>query len=227
MKVIVYCRVSTADQADSGVSLDSQQSKCAAFAALYELEIVEVIVDAGESGKTLDRPGLERALGLLRAGKAEGLLVGSLNRLTRSVADWQTLIDGYFSEKAGKQLLSVADCVDTRSAAGRLVLNVLLSVSQWERETIAERTREALRYKISSRQRVGKVRFSFDLAPDGTTLVENPAEQGVIDLMRDLRAAGKTLRQIAKELTRQGVPTKERKPRWTHTAVAYILGRAA
>jgi len=227
MRVVCYCRVSTADQADSGVSLDNQKSKCAAFAALYELEIIEVIVDAGESGKTLDRPGLERALALLRAGKAEGLLVASLSRLTRSVADWQTLIDGYFSEKAGKQLLSVADCVDTRSAAGRLVLNVLLSVSQWERETIAERTREALRYKINSRQRVGKVRFGFDLAPDGTTLVENPAEQGVIDLMRDLRAAGKTLRQIAEELTRQGVPTKERKPRWTHTAVAYILARAA
>jgi len=227
MKVVVYCRVSTADQADTGISLDNQRSKCAAFAALYELEIVEIIEDPGESGKTLDRPGLGRALELLRTGQAEGLLVAKLDRLTRSVADWQTLIEGYFSEKAGKQLLSVADCVDTRSAAGRLVLNILLSVAAWEREIIVERTCEALRHKINSLQRVGKVRFGFNLAPDGVTLIENPMEQGVILLMRELRAAGKTLRQIADELTRIGVPTKERKPRWTHTTVAYILKRAA
>ena len=87
--------------------------------------------------------------------------------------------------------------------------------------------KEALRHKINNRQRVGKVRFGFDLAPDGTTLVENPAEQQTLALMQNLRAAGRTLRQIAAELTARQIFTKERKPRWTHTAVAYILGRAA
>jgi site-specific DNA recombinase len=106
-------------------------------------------------------------------------------------------------------------------------LNILLSVAAWEREAIAERTKEALRHKINSRQRVGKVRFGFDLAPDGTTLVENPAEQQTLAFMRSLRAAGRTLRQIAAELTARNIPTKERKSRWTHTAVAYILARAA
>ena len=226
MNVVCYCRVSTLEQSDSGVSLDAQQAKTRAYADLYNLNIVETIIDA-ESAKSLNRPGLQRALNLLRAGKADGLLIVKLDRLTRSVADWQTLIEGYFGERGGKQLLSVNDSIDTRTAAGRLVLNILLSVAAWEREAIAERTKEALRHKINSRQRVGKVRFGFDLAPDGTTLVENPAEQQTLTFMRNLRAAGRTLRQIAAELTARQIPTKERKSRWTHTAVAYILARAA
>ncbi len=89
MRVVIYARVSTADQSDKGVSLDAQQAKMAAYASLYDLEVIETIVDAGESAKSLDRPGLQRALGLLRAGQAEGMIVVKLDRLTRSVADWQ------------------------------------------------------------------------------------------------------------------------------------------
>jgi len=226
MRVLAYARVSTTDQADNGISLEAQQAKMQAYASLYGLEIVEIVVDAGESGKSLNRPGLQHALGLLKA-KADGLLIAKLDRLSRSVSDWQHLIRDYFCEKAGKQLLSVADCIDTRTAAGRLVLNILAAISEWERETIGERTKEALRHKIKNGQRVGKVRFGYNLAPDGITLVENPAEQETLTFMRNLRAAGRTLREIAAELTARHIPTKERKSKWTHTAVAYILGRAA
>lgn len=148
-----------------------------------------------------------------------------LDRLTRSISDWQSLIDDYFGERAGKQLFSVSDSIDTRTAAGRLVLNVLLSVAQWERETVGERTREALRHKIKNGERCGKVRFGYDLADDGKTLIVNPTEQRAIALMLDLREAGHTLRQIAATLTESGIPTKEGATAWTHTAVARILGR--
>ena len=207
--------------------MDAQQAKLGAYAGLYDLTVVETIVDAGESAKSLNRPGLQRALELLKAGKADGLAVVKLDRLTRSVADWQILIDDYFGEKAGKQLFSVADSIDTRTAAGRLVLNVLLSVAQWERETTGERTREALRHKIRNGERCGKVRFGYDLAADGKTLMPNPAEQQAIALMLDLRAAGCTLREIAAALTQQGIQTKEGGATWTHTAVSRILQRKA
>jgi site-specific DNA recombinase len=200
-------------------------SKLASYAALYDLAIVETIVDAGESAKSLNRPGLQRALTMLRRGEADGLVIVKLDRLTRSVADWQTLIDDYFGERAGKQLFSVNDSIDTRTAAGRLVLNVLLSVAQWERETTGERTREALRHKMASGERCGKVRFGFDLAADGKTLRPNADEQAAITLMANLRAAGRTLRQIAAELTARGIPTKEGGMIWTHTAVGRILQR--
>ena len=227
MRVVCYCRVSTADQADCGISLEAQVAKMRAYASLYDLTIVEVITDAGESAKSLNRPGLQRALGMLKAGKADGLLIVKLDRLTRSIADWQDLIDAYFGDRAGKQLLSVNDSIDTRTAAGRLVLNVLITVAQWERETIGERTRDALQHKIKSGQRVGKVKFGFDLAADGVTLLDNPAEQQTIALMRDLRAAGCTLRQIAAALTQHNIPTKEGHNQWQHQTVAYILRRAA
>jgi site-specific DNA recombinase len=223
MKIVCYCRVSTTDQADNGVSLDAQRAKLTAYAALYDLSIVEVITDAGESAKSLKRTGLQRALAVLRRGEADGLAVVKLDRLTRSVADWQVLIDDYFGERSGKQLFSVSDSIDTRTAAGRLVLNVLLSVAQWERETTGERTREALRHKIRNRERVGKVRFGYDLAGDGRALIPNEAEQATIRLMQELRATGLTLRSIAAELTRRSIATKEGLAIWTHSAVAYIL----
>jgi site-specific DNA recombinase len=227
MRVIGYVRVSTEEQATGGVSLAAQREKLVAYAKLYDLELVEVVDDAGESAKSLNRPGLQRALGQIRKGNAAGLLIAKLDRLTRSVADWQVLIDGYFGERAGKQLFSVADSIDTRTAAGRLVLNVLLSVAQWERETVAERTRDALQHKIRRGERCGKVRFGFELGVDGKTLVPNRIEQAALEVIHQLRAEGETLRAIAAELTRQCVPTKEGNTKWTHTAVARILNRSA
>lgn len=227
MKVIGYVRVSTEEQATNGQSLDAQRAKLDAYAKLYDLELVAVVEDAGQSAKSLNRPGLQTALAALRRGEADGVLIAKLDRLTRSVADWQALIDGYFGDRPGKQLFSVADSIDTRTAAGRLVLNVLLSVAQWERETIGERTRDALQHKIRKGERCGKVRFGYDLAADGRTLVENPAEQSVLRSVRDSRAAGQSLRAIAADLTRSGVATKDGKPAWTHTAVNRLLQRAA
>jgi len=225
MKVIGYIRVSTEEQASDGVSLAAQREKLIAYAALYDLELVAVVEDAGESGKTLNRPGLQEALAAIRRGQAGGLLIAKLDRLSRSVADWAMLVDSYFGERAGKQLFSVADSIDTRTAAGRLVLNVLMSVAQWERETIGERTRDALQHKIRNGERCGKVRFGYRLASDGRTLLPEPTEQETIGLIRQLKAAGHSLREIAAELTRRGALTKEGNAQWTHTAVARILKR--
>ena len=225
MKVIGYVRVSTEEQASDGVSLATQREKLNGYAKLYDLELVEIIEDAGQSGKTLDRPGLQKALSMIRSGKAAGLVIAKLDRLSRSVVDWNTLIDGYFGEKAGKQIFSVADSIDTRTAAGRLVLNVLMSVAQWERETIGERTKDALQHKIRKGERCGKVRFGYTLADDRTTLVEDPTEQEALQAIRRLKAAGQSLREIAAELTRSGIKTKEGNATWKHTTVARILQR--
>ncbi|MGA2255046.1 MAG: recombinase family protein [Thermoguttaceae bacterium] len=227
MKVIGYTRVSTEEQASDGVSLDAQREKLIAYAKLYELDLVEIIEDAGESGKTLNRPGLQKALSMIRKGQAAGMLIAKLDRLSRSVVDWNTLIDGFFGEKAGKQLFSVADSIDTRTAAGRLVLNVLMSVAQWERETIGERTKDALQHKIRKGERCGKVRFGYRLADDGVSLVEEPAEQEALAAIRRLKAAGQSLREIAAEMTRRGILTKEGNTTWKHTTIARILQRNA
>ena len=203
-RTVAYLRVSTDKQADRGVSLDAQRAKAEAYAELYDLELCEVIVDAGHSAKTLDRPGLQRALGMLKRGQVEALLVVKLDRLTRSVVDLGKLVDGYFA--SGKSaLLSVSEQIDTRSAAGRLVLNVLASVSQWEREAIGERTSVAMQHKAAHGEYIGgKVPYGYRLTVDGERIEEDAAEQEVLLEARRLRAAGLSLPAVARDLDAKG-----------------------
>lgn len=211
-RTIAYVRVSTEKQADRGVSLEAQRAKVSAYAELYDLDVVNVIVDAGVSAKTLDRPGLARALDMLRKGEADALLVVKLDRLTRSVRDLGDLVARYFAP--GKAaLLSVGEQIDTRSAAGRLVLNVLASVSQWEREAIGERTATAMQHKAASGEYTGGIPpYGFRVAENGIHLVEVEAEQAVLVEARQLRAAGLSLRAVARELDARGLRSRVGRP---------------
>lgn len=203
-RTVAYCRVSLDKQAEKGISLDVQQAKVRAYAALYELDLVDVIVDAGVSAKTLDRPGLNRALDMLRKGDAEAILVVKLDRLTRSVGDLATLVKKYFTSGRAA-LLSVSEQVDTRTASGRMVLNMLTTIAQWERETVGERTSQAMQHKAASGEYTGgDIPFGFSVSPDGVRLVDNEAEQAVLAQARSLRDAGLSLRAVAGELTRRG-----------------------
>jgi DNA invertase Pin-like site-specific DNA recombinase len=204
VRVVAYLRVSTDKQADHGVSLDAQRSKVETYAQLYDHQLVAVEVDAGVSAKTLDRPALQRALAMLKAGKADALLVMKLDRLTRSVRDLCTLVEKYFSD-GRYSLISLGEQIDTRSAAGRLVINVLASVSQWEREAIGERTAVAMQHKAARREYTGGVApYGFELAADGVRLQEIQAEQAIILQTRVLRSQGLSLRAVASALAQRG-----------------------
>lgn len=206
-KVIGYIRVSTDKQADQGVSLEAQRQKLEAYATLYDLTLVDVVVETG-SAKTLNRDGLQGALRRLRTGEAEGLLVAKLDRLTRSVVDLGALVDAYFQTSA---LLSVSEQIDTRSAAGRLVLNVLASVSQWERETISERTATAMQHKKANGEYTGgKAPYGFALV--NGDLVECDREQRVLDVVAKYRAKGLSYRRMAQIMAEEGITSRAGKP---------------
>jgi site-specific DNA recombinase len=225
-KAVAYIRVSTTKQVEQGLSLDAQHAKIQAYATLYELEIIGIEVDEGLSAKTLQRPGLQRALARLKAGEARALLVCKLDRLTRSVRDLGEVITTYFT--SGKwELLSVSEQIDTRSAAGRLVLNVLGSVSQWERETTAERTAEAMAYKRSQREYCGgDVPYGWQVSPDGIHLEPYAPEQAIIETALRLRHAGASLRAIGSALQRRGYVPRDG-GRWHPTMVKRLLCREA
>lgn len=227
-RVVGYIRVSTEGQADGGVSLEAQRAKLAAYAVAMDLELVAIEVDAGLSAKTLARPGLQAALGALTAGQADGLLVCKLDRLTRSVRDLGDLVERFFASRFS--LLSVADSIDTRSAAGRLVLNVLASVAQWEREATGERTRDALAHLKAQGVRLGGAALGWTRTDgtdnDGRRLVADvQAEAETVERILVLRAEGKTLRQIADALTAEGRATKTG-GRWHASTVRNVLRRA-
>ncbi len=208
MKAIGLARVSTQDQGEDGISLDAQEAKIRAYCHLYGVELVEFFRDIG-SGKDLDREGMQEALRMLRDGEAEGIVVVNLNRLTRSIRDLQFLIETYFSTEAGFTLCSVEQQFDSSSASGRMTINILMSVFQYEREIIGERTKDALRFKKSRGERTGSVPFGKDLAEDGRTLLDNPYEQGWLAQMRAWRTEGIGYTSIATRLGRAGVPTKK------------------
>ena len=210
-RTVAYIRVSTDKQAEHGVSLEAQRAKVEAYAALYDLELVAIEVDAGVSAKTLDRPALKRALALLESGQADALLVVKLDRLTRSVRDLGELVERYFATSRWS-LLSVSEQIDTRTAAGRLVLNVLASVAQWEREATGERTSAAMKHKAAQREFTGgEERYGFRLAADGVHLEEQPAEQELLRVARELRQAGRSLRAVAFELDQRGLKSRRGK----------------
>jgi len=201
-KVVGYIRVSTDKQADNGISLDAQRAKIEAYALAMDLDLVGIIEDAGVSAKSLDRAGLRSALAMLTSGKADALLVVKLDRLTRSVRDLGELVEKYFATKYS--LLSMSDSIDTRTASGRLVLNVLTSVAQWEREATSERTKDALRHKKANGEFTGgNVPYGFSVNEDGK-LVRNEAEVEMLRIVREFQAAGLSLRGIAAELARVG-----------------------
>ncbi len=206
MRVIAYTRVSTEEQATQGVSLSAQEAKLRAYCDLYGHELLEVIVDAGQSAKTLKRPGLQRALEALKAGEADGLLVLKLDRLTRSVRDLGDLLETYFQTSA---LLSLQEQCDTSTAAGRLVLNLLTSVAQWERETTSERTKTSLAFKKTQ----------------GVVLGRPPlADRETIDRVLELHAAGYSLRKTVEVLVAEGRQT-QRGGAWAPNTVRKILAR--
>lgn len=119
-------------------------------------------------------------------------------------------MDRYFAP--GKAaLLSVGEQIDTRSAAGRLVLNVLASVSQWEREAIGERTATAtaMQHKASKGEYTGgRAPYGRRVAVDGERLEEDPQEAEARAVARELRAQGLSLRRVAAELERRGVRSR-------------------
>src|SRR6202165_807299 len=153
--------------------------------------VIELIVDGGESAKDLKRPGMERLLALVEERKVDTVIIAKLDRLTRSVKDLAALFERF--QRRGVSLVSVAESLDTGSAAGRLVINIMTAVSQWEREAIGERTRDAMRHKKSNGERVGNIAYGFRLGANGRQLEPDPQEQTVLAAIRDLRGRRCTL----------------------------------
>ena len=220
-RAIGYVRVSTDQQAADGVSLDAQRDKVRAYCDLYGFDLARIEADEGASASTLNRDGLQAALTALDDGEADALVVVKLDRLTRSVRDLDALLTRYFAD-GDHALVSVAEQVDTTTATGRMILNVLMSVSQWEREVIGERTSAALQHKkVKGEYTGGKVPYGYRLDDDGATLVEDEAEQEVITAVLEARNAGLSLRRTAALLSDEGFSTRAG-GNFNHTAVSRI-----
>jgi len=206
MRTAIYTRVSTEEQSKEGVSLDNQLDKCRLQCQLNDYEIIGEFVDQGKSAKNLNRPGIQEILKLVNSKSIEALVIYKLDRLTRNVSDLNNLIE--MLNKKGVELVSVKDSLNTSTASGRMVINMLGTISQWERETIGERTQEALQYKKANNQKyTGITPYGFSV--EGKTLVPNVCEKGIIDKIINLRNVIKlSYQKIADWLNGENIPTR-------------------
>ena len=221
-QVVAYVRVSTEKQAEAGLSLEAQIVKVRAMAEVKGVVLSEIFTDAGASAKTLDRPEMERLLARVDSRAVATVIIAKLDRLTRSIKDLAALLDHF--DHLGVSLVSIAESLDTRSSAGRLVTHIMGSVADWERREIGTRTRDVLQHKRANGERVGTLPFGSQLAADGVHLEPAPVEQRILARMQTLRNVGRTYRQIALDLTGEGLTTRRGTP-WRFQNVAHALRR--
>ena len=212
----IRCAIYTRKSAEEGLeqefnSLDAQREACAAYVASQKAEgwvlLPTVYEDAGLSGGTLERPGLQRLLADIDAGLVDQIVVYKVDRLTRSLSDFAKLVERL--EAAGAVFVSVTQSFNTATSMGRLTLHMLLSFAQFEREVTAERTRD----KIAASKRKGLWmggRVPLGYEKDERTLRINEAEAETVRTLYALYRKHGTLRQVKAEADRLRLHTKQR-----------------
>jgi len=221
---IGYIRVSTLGQAVEGVSLDAQRDAITKHAAAAGLSLIELHQDE-LSGKRADtRPGLQAALAQACETGAV-LIVYSLSRLARSTRD--TLAIAEQLESAGADLVSLSERIDTAGACGRMIFRMLAVLAEFERDTIAERTTAALRWKRQQGFKTGghaPIGFTVDRSEGKPRLVEDAAELQTIETIHQLHRSGLSLRKIATELDARGIKPR-RGAKWHAKVLSSIVHR--
>lgn len=195
LKAVGYVRVSTDEQAREGQSLEVQSSRVAAYCEAKGWELLRTYTDEGESGKSLARPGIQSLIADLKNNGVDVVVIVKLDRLTRSIRDLGSLIDDLFK---GVALASVEESLDSSTANGRMVMNLLGSVAQWEREVIGERTKAVLDHKTEKGEHVGRIPYGFAIGESGK-LIEKPEEIQNIRKMKREHHRGRSIREIAEK----------------------------
>jgi DNA invertase Pin-like site-specific DNA recombinase len=205
---VAYIRVSTAEQASSGLGLDAQRATIAAACQQHRLQLVDTFEDAGVSSTARRRPGLEFALEAVHTRRAHVLITAKLDRLARSTFQAASL---FAEAKQNGWELIIAD-IDASTAGGRFMRNVMAAAAEYEHELISLRTRDALAAAKARGIRVGR---PLEVRPE---LVE-----AIVSARRRRRLSA---RAIARELEASGTLSPRGSTSWHASTVADILHRA-
>src|SRR5246127_5440132 len=199
MKVYGYCRVSTAEQANGGLSLDTQRQQITGYAMMKGWQVAEFFVEAGVSGSIplADRPEGQRMLTSLQPGDV--VITAKLDRAFRSAADALGTLEQLKDDKIALHMIDLGGDV-TGNGISKLVFTILSAVAENERDRIRERVRDVKRHRASQRLfNGGKRPFGFDIEGEGKgrRLVPNATEQAALAGGKALQAEGKSLRDIS------------------------------
>jgi len=215
VRCAIYTRKSTEEGLDQEFnSLDAQRESAQAFIASQRhegwMQLSDRYDDGGFTGGNMDRPALNRLLNDIRAGKIDCVIVYKVDRLSRSLLDFTKMMEVF--DKHHVSFVAYTQQINTATPMGRLMLNVLMSFAQFERELISERTRD----KIAAARRKGKwvgghPILGYDIDPKGFKLIVNEVEATRVRAIFELYLEYQSLLPVAHELRRRGWASK----RWT------------
>lgn len=223
IRVAVYARVSTQEQAVEGTSLEYQSEQLEKYCESQGWEIFQIYVDAGYTGKDGNRPGLKRLLADAKLSLFDKVVVHKMDRLARSLRLLLEIEDNL--KEYGISFHSVKEIFDTSTASGRHFLQMLGMIGEWERETIIERTKAGRlqRYK-EGRWAGGRNPYGYDYDKDTKKLVINKEQAAVIKRIYQLYSNGKSMAYIANNLNGEKIPPRDKSGKgWRSTAIRDIL----
>jgi len=213
VQTVGYIRVSTEEQAQSALGLEAQERMIRAYCEAKRIVLDDLVVDAGYSGKDLNRPGVTDLLRRVRGRRVATVVTVRIDRLSRRVIDTLNVVETLRQHDTA--IVFVQEAIDTTTAAGKAMLTVIAAFAEMERNYISERTRAALSAKKARGERLGNPAFG---ALDG--------EQGVQYVARELRERHLSLRAIAFELRQRGYVPR-RAATWSPEMVRRLLNRVA
>ncbi len=223
IRVATYARVSSQEQATEGTSMEFQDSQLIGYCKLQGWTIINAYTDPGFSGKDGNRPGLERLLSDAKIGLFDEVLVYKLDRLARNLRlllEIEQKLRGYRAS-----LISVKEAVDTSTSTGKMMFQMFGMVSEWERETIAERTSNGKLQRFKDGCWAGgKVPFGYAYDKATKKLVVNESNARIVRRIYTEYSEGKTLYGITEKLNKDKIPARgKNSPGWLQTAIRNVL----
>lgn len=217
-----YIRVSSDEQAQHGISVDAQRQILSAWAVTKQLPGIEIYEDAGYSGKNTNRPALQRLLADIRAGLVSDLVVWKLDRLSRSLRDTLAVIEDDLAPM-GVTLVSVTESIDTSSPSGRMMLNILASFAQLEREQDSDRVVMAHKHLARDcRYLGGHVPMGYRIDAQGHYQLE-PAAAAAVRRVFEMYMDGSGYARILDFLNGEAFPLSGKTCPWGKSDLNYLL----
>lgn len=217
--VAIYCRVSTEEQASEGYSISAQLQTLRQYAHLYGWQIAEEYVDEGISGKDIKgRPAMQRMISDVEKDKFQAVLVWKISRLSRNMLDTLVLLDKF--EEYDVKFISYSENFDTSSPIGKLVVQLMASIAEMERNTLSENVKLGMTQRAKEGSWNGGIVFGYDSIEK--ELIVNPKEAEIVELIFTIYAEGKGLKAIANQLNKAGYRTKHDK-HFSINGIATIL----
>jgi site-specific DNA recombinase len=223
MQAVIYTRFSPRKKAHECESCQTQLDYCSKYCQIQNLEIIADRKDEAKSGAcAANRPGLQEALAIACRHKAV-LVVYSLSRLARNTKEAIEISEQL--DKAGADLISLHEKIDTTTAMGRFVFKLLAAIAELEREQIAERTSEAMRHHQANGRRMSdRTPYGWMRDPENPKrMIENADEQIAITQIKQLAKSGLGLRKICHQLESNGIYCRGNN--WHHSTIERILKR--